>query len=120
MTGNRAAGVVACVAALAVAAAVFAGHSASAAASTLGAAAAQSGRYFGAAIAAGKLNDSTYTTVAAREFTMATPENEMKLDATEPSQNNFTFGAGDSVFNWATARNMRVRGHTLVWHSQLP
>ncbi|MEU7873404.1 1,4-beta-xylanase, partial [Dactylosporangium sp. NPDC049140] len=36
--------------------------SANAAASTLGAAAAQSGRYFGTAIAAGRLGDSTYTT----------------------------------------------------------
>ncbi|MEU1843574.1 1,4-beta-xylanase, partial [Micromonospora sediminicola] len=38
------------------------------AASTLGAAAAQSGRYFGTAIAANRLNDSTYSTIAGREF----------------------------------------------------
>ncbi|NES15887.1 endo-1,4-beta-xylanase, partial [Micromonospora sp. PPF5-6] len=54
---------------------------ASAAASTLGAAAAQSGRYFGTAIAAGRLGDSTYTTIAGREFNMVTAENEMKPDA---------------------------------------
>ena len=112
--------VVGAVGLLAVAGAVMVNSSANAAASTLGAAAAQSGRYFGAAINAGKLSNSTYTTIAAREFNMATPENEMKLDATEPSQNNFTFGSGDTVFNWATGRGMRVRGHTLVWHSQLP
>ena len=93
---------------------------ASAAATTLGAAAAQSGRYFGTAIAAGKLGDSAYTTIAAREFNMVTPENEMKPDATEPSQGNFTFSAVDQVYNWATSHGMRVRGHTLVWHSQLP
>ena len=57
---------------------------AQAAASTLGAAAAQSGRYFGTAIAAGKLSDSTYSTIANREFNMITAENEMKMDATEP------------------------------------
>ena len=93
---------------------------AAAAASTLGAAAAQSGRYFGTAIAAGKLGDSAYTTIAAREFNMVTPENEMKPDATEPSQGTFTFSAGDQVYNWANSHGMRVRGHTLVWHSQLP
>ncbi|MGW4644652.1 endo-1,4-beta-xylanase, partial [Sphaerisporangium sp. NPDC004334] len=40
---------------------------AGAAASTLGAAAAQSGRYFGTAIASGRLGDSAYTTIANRE-----------------------------------------------------
>ena len=40
-----------------------------AAATTLGAAAAQSGRYFGTAIAAGQLGDSTYTTIAAASST---------------------------------------------------
>jgi endo-1,4-beta-xylanase len=99
---------------------VLAPASSDAAATTLGAAAAQSGRYFGTAINAGKLGDSTYTTIAAREFTMATPENEMKPDATEPTQGTFTFSAGDSVYNWATSHGMKVRGHTLVWHSQLP
>src|SRR3569833_1294245 len=91
-----------------------------AAASTLGAAAAQSGRYFGTAIASSKLGNSAYTTIAAREFNMVTPENEMKPDATEPNQNQFNFSAGDSIYNWATSHGMRVRGHTLAWHSQQP
>src|SRR4051812_22004071 len=90
------------------------------AATTLGAAAAQSGRYFGTAIAAGRLNDSAYTTIAAREFNMVTAENEMKPDATEPNQNQFNFSAGDAIYNWATSRGMKVRGHTLAWHGQQP
>jgi endo-1,4-beta-xylanase len=93
---------------------------ANAEASTLGAAAAQSGRYFGTAISAGKLGDSAYTTIAGREFTMVTPENEMKIDATEPQQGQFNFSAGDQVYNWAVQHGMRVRGHTLAWHSQQP
>jgi endo-1,4-beta-xylanase len=60
---------------LVVAGAVLIGSSANAAATTLGAAAAQSSRYFGTAISAGKLNNSAYTTIAAREFNMTTPEN---------------------------------------------
>jgi endo-1,4-beta-xylanase len=90
------------------------------AATTLGAAAAQSGRYFGTAIAASRLGDSTYSTIAAREFNMVTAENEMKPDATEPQQNQFNFSAGDQIYNWATSRGMKVRGHTLAWHSQQP
>ncbi|MFE3032180.1 endo-1,4-beta-xylanase [Streptomyces canus] len=91
-----------------------------AAESTLGAAAAQSGRYFGTAIASGRLGDSAYTGIAAREFNMVTPENEMKIDATEPQRGQFNFSAGDRVYNWAVQNGKKVRGHTLAWHSQQP
>ncbi|WP_151480469.1 non-reducing end alpha-L-arabinofuranosidase family hydrolase [Streptomyces albicerus] len=89
-------------------------------ASTLGAQAAQSGRYFGTAVAAGRLGDSTYTGILDREFNSVTAENEMKWDATERSRGQFTFGAADQIMNRAAARGQRMRGHTLVWHSQLP
>ncbi|BFV55679.1 endo-1,4-beta-xylanase [Kitasatospora sp. CMC57] len=90
------------------------------AAGSLGAQAAQSGRYFGTAVAAGRLGDSTYAGILDREFNMITPENEMKWDAVEPSRGNFTFGAADQIVNHAAAHGQRMRGHTLVWHSQLP
>jgi endo-1,4-beta-xylanase len=89
-------------------------------ASTLGAQAAQSGRYFGTAVAAGRLGDGTYTGILDREFNSVTPENEMKWDTTEPSRGSFNFGPGDQIVNRATAHGQRMRGHTLVWHSQLP
>ncbi|MFI0898959.1 endo-1,4-beta-xylanase [Streptomyces sp. NPDC020983] len=91
-----------------------------AAASSLGAAAAQSGRYFGTAVAAGKLSNSTYSTILDREFNMITPENEMKWDTTEPSRGNFNFGPADQIVSHAQAHGQRMRGHTLVWHNQLP
>ncbi|WP_235967606.1 endo-1,4-beta-xylanase [Herbidospora solisilvae] len=93
---------------------------ADAAAGTLGAAAAQSDRYFGAAISAARLGDEQYTTIANREFTMVTPENEMKLDATQPARGQFNFTAGDRIYNWAVQNGKRVRGHTLLWHAAQP
>ncbi|MFF3286815.1 endo-1,4-beta-xylanase [Streptomyces sp. NPDC003023] len=93
---------------------------AQAAESTLGAAAAQSGRYFGVAIASGKLGDSAYTSIANREFNSVTAENEMKIDATEPQRGQFNFSAADRVYNWAVQNGKEVRGHTLAWHSQQP
>jgi endo-1,4-beta-xylanase len=90
------------------------------AASTLGAQAAASGRYFGTAVPASKLGDGTYVSILDREFNMITPENEMKWDTTEPSRGNFNFGPADQIVSHAQAHGQRMRGHTLVWHSQLP
>ncbi|WP_211271609.1 endo-1,4-beta-xylanase, partial [Streptomyces exfoliatus] len=60
------------------------------------------------------------TSIADREFNMITPENEMKWDAVEPSRGNFQFAAADKIVNRALERGQRLRGHTTVWHSQLP
>ena len=105
---------------LGVVASLVAPPPAQAAESTLGAAAAQSGRYFGVAIAANRLSDSTYATIAAREFNSVTAENEMKIDATEPQRGQFNFSGADRVYNWAVQNGKEVRGHTLAWHSQQP
>jgi endo-1,4-beta-xylanase len=90
------------------------------AATTLGASAAQTGRYFGAAIAAGKLGDSAYTGILNREFNAVTPENEMKWDATEPSQGSFNYTNGDRILNQGISMGAKIRGHALLWHAQQP
>ncbi len=60
------------------------------------------------------------TILAKENFNMVVPENELKFDATEPSQNSFSYGNGDNLANFAEKNNMYMRGHTLAWHSQLP
>ncbi|MFI1521851.1 endo-1,4-beta-xylanase [Kitasatospora cineracea] len=78
------------------------------------------GSYFGTALTQSNLNSSTITAIAGTQFDMVTPGNEMKWDTTESSAGNFNFGPGDQIVSFAKAHSMRVRGHTLVWHSQLP
>jgi endo-1,4-beta-xylanase len=90
------------------------------AATTLGASAAASGRYFGTAVAAYKLSDTTYAGILDREFNMITPENEMKWDATEPSQGSFNYSSADQIVAHATAHGQRMRGHALAWYQQQP
>ncbi|MFB9235700.1 endo-1,4-beta-xylanase [Plantactinospora siamensis] len=78
------------------------------------------GRYFGTAMTSGDVTNSAESSVAAAQFDMVTPGNEMKWDATEPSRGSFSFSRGDQILNWGQSHGMRVRGHNLVWHSQLP
>ncbi|MFE9189894.1 endo-1,4-beta-xylanase [Micromonospora sp. NPDC007208] len=87
---------------------------------TLRASAAEKGRYFGAAVATGKLSTSAYTTILNREFNSVVAENEMKWDATEPQQGRFSYTGGDRLVSHAQANGMSVRGHALLWYQQQP
>ena len=77
-------------------------------------------KYFGTALVQSNLSNSTLVGVATSQFDVMTPGNEMKWDTTEPSNGTFNFGPGDNLVAFAQAHSMRVRGHNLVWHSQLP
>jgi endo-1,4-beta-xylanase len=83
-------------------------------------AAAQTGRLFGAALGAVHLSEAAYAATAIAELSWVTPENEMKWSVTEPTPNAFAFSAGDTIVAFAQQNGMSVKGHTLVWHSQLP
>ena len=57
---------------------------------------------------------------AGKQFRMMVAENEMKMDALQPSQGQFTYGSADQLVSFAKNNNMTVRGHCLVWHQQVP
>ncbi|KAF9739088.1 hypothetical protein PMIN02_003975 [Paraphaeosphaeria minitans] len=76
--------------------------------------------YFGTEIDNYHLNNAPLLAIAKSSFGQVTCENSMKWDATEPRRGTFNFGNADSVVNWATSNGKLVRGHTLLWHSQLP
>jgi endo-1,4-beta-xylanase len=77
-------------------------------------------KYFGTITDPNLLASSQDTNVIKTNFGQVTPENSMKWDATEPSQGKFNFGSSDQVVNFAQQNGLKVRGHALLWHSQLP
>lgn len=64
--------------------------------------------------------DPAYKEAVAREFNTVTPENVMKWESVEPTQGTYNWGPADQLIDFARHNGQAVRGHTLVWHSQLP
>jgi endo-1,4-beta-xylanase len=65
-------------------------------------------------------NDATYAQILGEQFSSITPENEMKWASVEPQQGVFNLGPADAEVQFAQQHGQRVRGHNLVWDSQLP
>lgn len=55
-----------------------------------------------------------------RHFTMVTPENALKPASVQPREGEWTFERADEVLDLAVENDLRVYGHTLVWHRSTP
>ena len=58
--------------------------------------------------------------LAALHYNSVTPGNDLKWDTTERTEGNFNFGPGDNILAFAQSHNIKMRGHTFVWHNQVP
>ncbi len=79
-----------------------------------------SARLIGAAARSSQLSEPLYATTLAREFNMLEPEDELKWEVIHPSPTTFDFLPADRLVTFARMHKLKVRGHTLVWHRQLP
>ena len=88
---------------------------------TLRSLAAQVGLRIGTAVNTDALAaDAPYEAITGQQFSTVTPENVMKWQLVEPTQGTYDWAAADRLVTYAKAHGQLVRGHTLVWHSQLP
>ena len=62
----------------------------------------------------------THGPILKAHFNSIVPENDMKFNALEPNEGSFTYTNADKIVDFASSNSMKVRGHTLVWHSQNP
>jgi len=53
-----------------------------------------------------------------KQFNSLTPENVMKPALIHPEENKYNWEPADKIVAFAQANGMKVRGHTLCWHTQ--
>ena len=55
-----------------------------------------------------------------QQFNSVTPENAMKMGPIHPEENRYYWQDADAIVDFAQKNGLKVRGHTLCWHSQTP
>lgn len=76
--------------------------------------------YFGTATDRGLLQRDRNAAIIQANLGQVTPENSMKWQSLESNQGQYNWGDADYLVNFAQQNGKVIRGHTLIWHSQLP
>jgi endo-1,4-beta-xylanase len=74
----------------------------------------------GAAVMPRTLEGPARAKLIAEQFNSLTAENDMKPDALQKVKGTFTFERADKIVAFAQQHDMKMIGHTLVWHQQSP
>jgi endo-1,4-beta-xylanase len=76
---------------------------------------------FGFAVDAGQLgNNAAYRQLVEEQCSIIVAENAMKWDALAPSPTDYNFEQADALSAFSDRTQIKLRGHTLCWHNQLP
>src|SRR5258707_7218439 len=78
------------------------------------------GLRIGTAIIPQDINTPAWNAVAASQFSVVTPGNEMKWQVVEPTQGVFDWSGADNLLAFAKANDQLVPAHTFCLHNQLP
>jgi endo-1,4-beta-xylanase len=87
---------------------------------SLRALAAKVGLRMGSALIPQDIETPSFAAIAGSQFSVVTPGNAMKWETVEPQQGVFDWSQADQLVSFAHANHQLIRGHTLMWHNQLP
>jgi endo-1,4-beta-xylanase len=76
--------------------------------------------YMGVAIPPSFVDNQKKTDLIKRHFNSITAENDMKWSNLQSTEGTFTFTNADKIVAFAQDNGLRVRGHCLCWHNQVP
>ena len=83
--------------------------------------AAQRGFLYGCAVSTPKLGkDEAYEELIRQQANIVVAENAMKWLPLRPTIDTYNFDEADALLAFAEKSRMKVRGHNLCWHRQLP
>jgi endo-1,4-beta-xylanase len=76
---------------------------------------------FGSTVGAGNATSGSfgnpdYARMLEADCAIFVPENEMKWQSIRPSADSYDFAKFDAMLDYAEAKGMAMRGHTLLWH----
>lgn len=74
----------------------------------------------GVAVTPAQLRDPAQQALILRQFNSLTPENAMKMAAIHPEEDRYNWQDADAIVNFAQLHHLKVRGHNLCWHKQVP
>lgn len=79
-------------------------------------------KYFpvGTIVAPAMLDEPDFTSLLSKHFNSITAANVMKPIFLQKEEGKYDFADADKIVDYALAHNMKMRGHTLVWHRQTP
>ncbi len=77
-------------------------------------------KYFSVGTAINKGMIERYGNIITDNFSSVTLENELKFDRLCDENFNYNFNEADYLIQYANINNLKVRGHTLIWHESTP
>lgn len=82
--------------------------------------AARKGLLYGTESTYGELQDAAYADLVSSQCGLLVPGLALKWDALRPTPETYDFSKGDWMLNFTRQRDMKYRGHALVWFAALP